>query len=493
MNNPLLKAGFGTLESTLSQGINNGMFRVTSNAELFVDFNNHRLHLGSVVLGLTETQIRSLPVANIYRKIYISDDTNTLFWYNTTAQQWVVVGGDHVSLADVATKATQDADGNVIVNTYETKVDATAKKTELDAEITDIRNIISQIHSFEIRKVASYQDLPVPGASNVIYFVPKTAESGNSYDEYIWITDEMYVPAGGYYECIGSTEAALEDYYTKEEIDFKIITINNTINDAITSLEAEDVAINDRIDDLSATVTANKTAADQTQADLDILEATVSNINSFNTWYGTELPRIEDGDQYTIYFVPVQDQTIYNQKYNEYIFVPQKQFEHDTIIIAAHYEKISNFDELLNYYTKAEVDAMIQTITNEIVSLRSRIGAIEEEIGDGTGSGDTITDRLNTAETDINNIQTELGNHTWQYAGSDTEGGAAINVVQAGRNVNVYQDILIANGAHDAIEYAEQNPVRINPATGTVKANKVEIGACTLAYDDESESLTVNF
>lgn len=51
---------------------------------------------------------------------------------------------DHASIADSATKATQDAAGNVITETYETKTDAVSKLTEAksytDTKVADLVN-----------------------------------------------------------------------------------------------------------------------------------------------------------------------------------------------------------------------------------------------------------------------------------------------------------------------------------------------------------------
>ena len=483
----LIKAGYGSLANTLLQEISNGTFRVTSNEELFVDIDNKRLSMSSLVQGYTEAQIKALAVANILRKIYISSDTLKLFWYDTTSSEWVVVGGDHVALADLATRATNDGSGNNIVNTYETKADASTKKAELDQEIADLETAISQIHSFEIRKVNSKEDLPYPGTGNIIYLVPSTTSSqANVYDEYIWITDETIVPYGGYYENIGTSEAALDNYYTKAQIDARVTTINTTISnndtasqqrdttlqgniDTLTSTvatnktasenadtalggridtlsatvtandtasQSRDTTLQGNIDTLSATVTANKTSADATQSDLDTLEADVATIHRFNTWYGLELPAVAEGDPYTIYFVVNQNPLIGQQdKYSEYIFVPQKVFtqeipdpEHegqtieDTITIPAHYERIDSTVDFFNYYTKAEVDAIATALqtnitanstaitdltgvvaTNKTASesrdaaLDTRVTAVEEAIGSGGGTG-SLTDRMAAAE-----------------------------------------------------------------------------------------------
>ena len=62
------------------------------------------------------------------------------------------------------------------------------------------------------------QTLPVTDIdTHTIYLVPKTGETGDIYDEYLYINNN--------WEHVGSTSVDLSDYYTKEEIDKKIFVL----------------------------------------------------------------------------------------------------------------------------------------------------------------------------------------------------------------------------------------------------------------------------
>lgn len=73
--------------------------------------------------------------------------------------------------------------------------------------------------------------LPDTGESNIIYLVRKTqksAETADTYKEYVWIEEE------GKYEYIGSTDIDLSQYYNKSEADEKFATkeeIKNKVDD----------------------------------------------------------------------------------------------------------------------------------------------------------------------------------------------------------------------------------------------------------------------
>ena len=60
-------------------------------------------------------------------------------------------------------------------------------------------------------KVRVVQELPQTGEEKVLYFVPKTGETGDVYDEYMWIAAK--------WEKIGSTVVDLSNYPTKSEVD----------------------------------------------------------------------------------------------------------------------------------------------------------------------------------------------------------------------------------------------------------------------------------
>ena len=75
-----------------------------------------------------------------------------------------------------------------------------------------IDDALADITSFDFQVV---QELPATGEKGIIYLVPKTGSTGDSYDEWIWIT-----PIGGTarFEKIGSTDIDLSGYWSKTEL-----------------------------------------------------------------------------------------------------------------------------------------------------------------------------------------------------------------------------------------------------------------------------------
>lgn len=86
------------------------------------------------------------------------------------------------------------------------------KKSETYTQ-DEINALIGNIQTVQIEVV---QQLPATGESNKIYFVPKTpTEENDIYDEYVYINSS--------WEHIGSTQADLSNYYTKNESDNKYL------------------------------------------------------------------------------------------------------------------------------------------------------------------------------------------------------------------------------------------------------------------------------
>lgn len=86
----------------------------------------------------------------------------------------------------------------------------------------EVNNLIGQIHGVEFKVV---EQLPVTGEEGIIYLVKdeEQPEENNVYDEYIWI------PSDNTFELIGNTETDLSGYYTKQQVDALIPTVNNSL------------------------------------------------------------------------------------------------------------------------------------------------------------------------------------------------------------------------------------------------------------------------
>lgn len=107
----------------------------------------------------------------------------------------VAFTGDYSDLTN-----TPNLDDFATLNTLNTSY---YNRNQVNELISSIENV-----SFEIVDV-----LPEVGYSNIIYLIPQEIGENNLYDEYIWLND------GKIFEKIGSTEADLNNYYNKSEID----------------------------------------------------------------------------------------------------------------------------------------------------------------------------------------------------------------------------------------------------------------------------------
>lgn len=85
-----------------------------------------------------------------------------------------------------------------------------------------INDLLGQIHGTEFRVV---QTLPETGEEGIIYLVKDNEhpEQQNYFDEYIWL------PEYHNYERIGDTQTDLSGYYTKQQVDALIPTVNNSL------------------------------------------------------------------------------------------------------------------------------------------------------------------------------------------------------------------------------------------------------------------------
>lgn len=393
----LLKVKRGLASSLKTTEIENGTFRVTTDSQkLYFDIDDVRLPLGDLEFGHTEAEVKALDTKDILPKIYLTSDTSCLLYYNTAnGGSWKLVGGDKVAYADEAGKATNDGDGNSIKDTYVSKVQAKDLQDLLQNNIDELEKKVNAINSFEIKLINDIANAPDPGKSNIIYFAKDaTVVGSNKYDEYIWVADDDV--GNGHYENIGTTEAELTNYYTKAQIDDKesvlqaadetlqnnIDTLTQTVADnkdkaaadlkaTKEELNASDATLQNNIDLLTTTVTNNRAAADATHDQLDKLTQTVADnkkaaedadqaikddvatINRFKKEQVSGLPDIDDADDYTLYFVPEDDH------YAEYMTVYQKKEDNTTV---RKFEKINSVSELVNYYTKEEVDAIRTTL-----------------------------------------------------------------------------------------------------------------------------------
>ena len=87
-------------ESNLPE-IEDGKLRFTTDTgKLFLDYDDKRIEISDLVKGLTRDQI--INTENPLPRLYLSSDTNELYFYN---QEWHSIGGGNASTADYAINA----------------------------------------------------------------------------------------------------------------------------------------------------------------------------------------------------------------------------------------------------------------------------------------------------------------------------------------------------------------------------------------------------
>lgn len=104
----------------------------------------------------------------------------------------------------------------------------------------EVNQLLGNISGLKYEVVTS---LPIEDISTTtIYLIAKPAQTENNiYDEYIYISDK--------WELIGSTSVDLTDYYTKNEVDAKVSSLNNevsTIKNDISDIDQDIINTNDK-------------------------------------------------------------------------------------------------------------------------------------------------------------------------------------------------------------------------------------------------------
>lgn len=95
--------------------------------------------------------------------------------------------------------------------------DATEKVKLPTAEAVQnaINSAVGDITSFDVQIVATFDKLPTTGKKGVIYLVPHTHGTSDSYDEYMWVPGSG---STGKYEKIGNTDITLTQYTASKGI-----------------------------------------------------------------------------------------------------------------------------------------------------------------------------------------------------------------------------------------------------------------------------------
>lgn len=129
------------------------------------------------------------------------------YGYQTAAQVDTAIGNKGYQTA-ANVKSTVEGYGYQTAAQVETKITGKGYQTS-DQVHSAINSALSGVTGIDIKVVDS---LPTSGAKGTIYLVAHAHGSGDSYDEYIWLTDKKA------YEKIGNTDVDLSSYLKKADI-----------------------------------------------------------------------------------------------------------------------------------------------------------------------------------------------------------------------------------------------------------------------------------
>lgn len=129
------------------------------------------------------------------------------YGYQTAAQvNTAVTSKGYQTAANV--KSTVENYGYQTAAQVETKI--TGKGYQTSAQVQSaINSALSGITGIDIKVVES---LPTTGSKGVIYLIAHSHGSGDSYDEYVWLSDKKV------YEKIGNTDVDLSGYLQKSDL-----------------------------------------------------------------------------------------------------------------------------------------------------------------------------------------------------------------------------------------------------------------------------------
>lgn len=146
--------------------------------------------------GRISDSISSSSTSSIASKQYVTDNGGKI--------DTIKVNGTTQTIVNKAVDITVPTKTSDLTNDSDFQ-DETEVQALIDAALADITGIDFQV----------VQQLPQSGEKGVIYLVPNSGSSPNTYDEYIWVE-----PTGGtaHFEKIGTTDVDLSGYWAKTEL-----------------------------------------------------------------------------------------------------------------------------------------------------------------------------------------------------------------------------------------------------------------------------------
>lgn len=242
----------------------NEIFKSVTDMETYIK-ENALAYPGQIVVVLGETETSAYLVSTVggegkgYSKLAaVAGSGDIVETLNQLAQRVSTI--ESYFEGGIAKKATADADGNVIKDTYATITSVTTLEGKLDeyarldgATFTGavtvqeptadanpatkkyVDDVVGGITGFDYQIVDSLADLPETGTKGIIYLVPDNHGTQDVYDEYIWVGDK--------YEKIGNTDINLDGYVKGTGLTQNTILIGNDGSSVKTSGYGISVAV----------------------------------------------------------------------------------------------------------------------------------------------------------------------------------------------------------------------------------------------------------
>ena len=238
----------------------NEIFKSVTDMETYIK-ENALAYPGQIVVVLGETETSAYLVNTVggegkgYSKLAaVAGSGDIVETLNQLAQRVSTI--ESYFEGGIAKKATADADGNVIKDTYATITSVTTLEGKLDeyarldgATFTGavtvqeptadanpatkkyVDDVVGGITGFDYQIVTGISELPETGTKGIIYLVPDNHATQDIYDEYIWVGDK--------YEKIGNTDINLDGYVKGTDLTVERIILG----DGNSNVKTSDVGI----------------------------------------------------------------------------------------------------------------------------------------------------------------------------------------------------------------------------------------------------------
>lgn len=449
-------------EASLNRtAVKDGTFNLClDTGNLFIDIDGQRISTRDITIVETEAEVRAIADPN--PRIYFAKDTDNFLIFDIPTLSWRLAGAEHAVYSE---KAGADSNGNIFEEFYETIENSDSKISDINDTLSELRGIIAQINSFEIRVLESEDNLPLEGEEHIIYFVPNENEEGNTqFDEYVWLAEEEF------YEKIGITKPDLADYYTKTNVD-------DILSDLQSDLEGQINGVQGNVDTLSGNVNTLSGYVSSNTSDIGALNSTVANNKIASEQADTNLQNAIDAVKGG---ASVDPETInlstLNEKDNSIIGDSSLDLTETNLSTLKsttdnHEQRITEIEEhgAGSEELQAQIDAIkgdseLDTSVTNLKSLKESIDLISDPSGGSiadlvgrVGANETniatLQDRADDLESDVSNLKDDSADYKAYKTSNDAhisqvQGVLQSNITSVGNDLSSHIDTSAATDAN---------------------------------------------